>query len=702
MSGEGFEAAVDVGGTFTDVALSRPDGHVAIHKVLTDARQPTRGIVRGLSELCDAAGVPPRSIARIIHGTTLVTNALIERKGAPTGMLTTAGFRDVVEIGNEVRYNTFDLGLKRPEPLSPRWARRPIRERTDADGRVVTPVVPEEIIAETRRLVARGIQAVAVCFFNSYANPDNEMAAVRAVQAAFPALGVSASSDVAPEIREYERFSTCVANAYVLPLAAHYLRELAESLAAAGFMCPVYLVLSDGGLAAVEVGLRHPVRLAESGPAAGVVMSADLARKRDWRRVLSFDMGGTTAKLAVVRDGLPTRTYQFEAARVHRFQKGSGLPLRIPTVDLVEIGAGGGSIAWKDAMGLLKVGPESAGADPGPACYGLGGDAPTVTDADLLLGYLDPDFFLGGRMRLDRQAAERAVGRLADALGLSPVATASGIHQVANNNMATAARIHVAEQGLDPRAHTLVAFGGAGPVHAYGVARLLRIPRVVYPRGAGVASAVGMLVAEPTAEWAQSRPVLFDRLTMAAVREIVADLRRQAEAFMRGLGVTAFRVTLAADMRYRGQGYEVTVSLPDDAVGGEDREPMRQAFLAAYARRFGRTLSNLPVEVLTWRLRATADRSARSLSLDAKGPADGRSALKGTRPVFFAEVGGFVPTPVYDRYRLEPQAVLPGPAVIEEDESTIVAGPDTALRCEADGTVILTFGAPDEAGRPWN
>jgi N-methylhydantoinase A len=695
MNGQTLEAAVDVGGTFTDVALSGPDGQVAIHKVLTDAGQPTRGIVRGLVELCAAVGVQPGSVARIIHGTTLVTNALIERKGAPTGMLTTAGFRDVIEIGNEVRYNTFDLALKRPEPLSPRWARRPVQERTDADGQVVAPVVPDDIVEETRRLVARGIRTVAVCFFNSYANPENERVAAHTIAAAFPDLHVTISSDVAPEIREYERFSTCVANAYVLPLAAHYLRELARSLAQAGFVCPVYLVLSDGGLAAVDVGLRYPVRIAESGPAAGVVMTADLARARRLNRVLSFDMGGTTAKLAVVRDGQPNRTHQFEAARVHRFQKGSGFPLRIPTVDLVEIGAGGGSIAWKDAMGLLKVGPESAGADPGPACYGQGGDAPTVTDADLLLGYLDPAFFLGGRMRLNRQAAERAVGRLADALGLSLVATASGIHHVANNNMATAARIHVAEQGLDPRTHTLVAFGGAGPVHAYGVARLLRIPRVVYPRGAGVASAIGMLVAEPTAEWAQSRPALFDRLNLADVRETVAALRRQAEAFMRGLGVSNFRVRLTADMRYRGQGYEVTVPVPEGAVQGQDREAIRQAFLETYRLRFGRTLSNLPIEVLTWRLRATASRPERILELGDRRLAYG-PALKGTRSVFFGEAGGFVPTPVYDRYRLEPGAVVTGPAIIEEDESTIVAGPDTVLRCEPEGTVVLTFASRGE------
>ncbi len=459
-----YLAGAYVGGTFTDIVLYDAETRtLSVNKLLTTPDDPRRAIVEGLAALEARA-------ESVVHGTTLVTNALIERRGATVGLITTEGYRDVLEIGNELRYDTFDLQLERPPPLVERRLRKPVAERIAADGRAVLPLDVGAVRAAALELRQAGARSIAIAFFNSYRNPAHELRAKEVVLAADPGLAVCTSSEIAPEVREYERFSTCVANAYVAPIALKYLLELERSLGV-----PLFIMLSDGGITTARAASEQPIALVESGPAAGGMGAAFLARQAGWDDVIAFDMGGTTAKVSLIHGGQPQRSHELEVARLQRFKKGSGLPLRLPTIELIEIGAGGGSIAAVDALGLLRVGPRSAGAAPGPACYARGGEDPTVTDADLIRGYLAPDRFLGGRMRLDRARATAALARLGDRLGLGVAETAAGIARVVDNNMATAARVHIAESGSDPLRYRIVAFGGAGPVHAYEIARLLNL-----------------------------------------------------------------------------------------------------------------------------------------------------------------------------------------------------------------------------------
>lgn len=667
-------AGVDVGGTFTDIALWDPQRErVEVHKLLTTPDDPTRAVVEGLAAMTGRAET-------VIHGTTLVTNALVERKGALTGLVTTDGYRDVLETGSEVRYDTFDLFLARPPPLVPRRLRRTVQERIGADGIVVQPLDEEAVRQAAAFLADAGVEAVAVAFFNSYRNPEHERRAAEILRQQYPRLVVCASAEVAPEIRELERFSTGVANAYVQPLASRYLVRLAEAL-----RVPLLVMLSDGGIATARAAAEQPISLVESGPAAGAMAAAHLAREARWADVIAFDMGGTTAKISLVHDGVPQRTHDLEVARVHRFKKGSGLPLRLPVVHLIEIGAGGGSLAWIDRLGLLKVGPQSAGARPGPACYGQGGEEATVTDADLHLGYLNPDNFLGGRLRLDPARSEAVLQRLAERLGISRTAAATGIAEVVDNNMATAARIHIAEQGRDPRRYRLVAFGGAGPVHAHAVARLLHIQEVVFPRAAGVASALGMLVAPRSVEYTRSLICPLPALDWDQVAEVLAELESRARQVLREAGVADedVRFELGADIRYAGQGYEVTVPLERELVQRRDSEGVAKAFEAEYQRRFDRSLPGLPAEAVSWRLRALSTPAVRRLEFDSAVPAGGRREV-GQRLVYFPEFGRFEETPVYQRASLRSGDSLEGPAVVEEAESSIVAG--IRARLEVDGT----------------
>jgi N-methylhydantoinase A len=670
---------VDVGGTFTDLAVwDAGRGTVVVHKLLTTPDDPTRAILEGLAAL----GPQPDGV---VHGTTLVINALVERRGAATGLVTTDGFRDVLEIGNELRYDTFDLFLRRAEPLVPRRLRRTVPERIAADGAEVVPLDEDAVRRAGAMLRAAGVEAVAVAFFNAYRNPEHERRAAEILRGEHPGVSVCAACDVAPEIREYERVSTAVANAYVQPLASRYLRRLADALGTR-----LLVMLSDGGIAGAPALAAHPIRIVESGPAAGAMIAAHLAAESEWPRALAFDMGGTTAKLSLIHRGVPRRIHAIEVARVHRFKKGSGLPLRLPVVDLMEIGAGGGSVASLDSLGLLKVGPRSAGAMPGPACYGRGGEEPTVTDADLVLGYLAADRFLGGRMRLDRTAADRAVGRLADQLGMGRVDAAAGIHDVVNNNMATAAKVHVAEQGQDPRRYRLVAFGGAGPVHAYGLAGLLHISEVVFPEGAGVASALGMLVAPRSIEYTRSLVCPLDAFEWDAVRPLLRDLEQRARGVLREAGACDADVTiqLAVDMRYVGQGYEVTVSFDPRTAAESDTPALATAFETEYRRRFDRTVPETPVEAISWRLRALSPAVVTRLRLDGSSRSGGR-ALGRPRPVFFREAGGFVDAPVYRRAALSAGRTIQGPAIVEESEATVVVGPSGVLQVEANGNLVM-------------
>lgn len=686
-----YLAGADVGGTFTDIAVYDTETRTLIlNKLLTTPDDPRRAIVEGLAALAVDVGL-------VVHGTTLVTNALIERRGVPVGLITTDGYRDVLEIGTELRYDTFDLQLDRATPLVERRLRRPVKERLGADGTVVLPLDTAGVRAATQMLHGEGVRSVAVAFFNSYRNPVHEDAARALIEAEFPDMAVCTSSGIAPEVREYERFSTAAANAYIAPIAQQYLLELERSLAV-----PLFVMLSDGGITTARAASAEPIALVESGPAAGAMGAAFLARQAGWDNVIAFDMGGTTAKISLIHGGQPHRTHELEAARIRRFKKGSGLPLRIPVIELIEIGAGGGSIAAPDNLGLLAVGPRSAGAVPGPACYGAGGTDATVTDADVLRGYLAPDSFLGGRMTLDRARAEAALRALGEPLGLDAMQAAVGIARVVDNNMATAARVHIAEAGTDPNAYRMVAFGGAGPVHAYALARLLNVSEVIFPRGAGVASAIGMLVAPRSVEFTRSLVTPLDALEWDAVDGILAALEARGRAILREGGVTDAEIAteVTADMRYAGQGFEVGVSIPRAILDGRDAAALRDAFETAYRDRFARSLASLSAELVSWRVRVVAPPSVTKVRFDAARAETAGDPRLGERQAWFTEAGGFVTTPVYARDRLAIGTTLAGPAFITEAETTTVIGPDASVTVDAFGNLIMRLDPEPTPGVP--
>ena len=681
---------IDIGGTFTDLVLHDPaTGRTSIWKESTTPDDPSRGALAGALEVLRRAGRAPAEVTRVVHATTLFTNALIERRGARTALLTTAGFRDVLEIGRERKYELYDIFLSMPKPLVARPWRREAPERLAPDGTVEIALDLDAALAEVEALVAEGAESLAVVFLHAHANPAHERLLGEAVALRFPSLPVSLSSDIAPEIREYPRASTTAANAYVRPLAERYLARLEAELRAAGVPGRLFLMLSNGGLTHAAEARRAPVQLLESGPAAGALAGAWFGRKAGLDRVLAFDMGGTTAKLALVDDGEPLVAWGFEAAREKRFLRGSGLPIQIAAVELIEIGAGGGSIARRSGLGTLAVGPESAGAQPGPACYGRGGTEPTVTDADLALGHLDAGFFLGGAMRIERGEAEAALGRLAAALEVPADRAALGLHDVVNENMAGAARVAIAERGRVPQDYALLATGGAGPVHAWAVAQRLGIRRVACPPGAGAGSAIGMLMAPARADRVAHYGAPLERLDPAAIQAIFDALEAEALAVLEGTGAeTAARnATRLADMRYIGQGSEITVPLPREIT----REGVREGFEGAYRRLFSRTPPGAAVEFVALRLSLSAPMPGAGGALDLPRHAGG-AARKGSRPVFFAGAG-WIETPVYDRYALSRGDAVSGPAVFEENESTFVIGPGAAARVLADGT-ILAEGEP--------
>ncbi len=679
-----FHFGVDIGGTFTDLVMVDQSGNnMLMGKTLTTPRDPSSGVITGLTRMLTDHGVDARQIDVAVHATTLITNAIIERKGARTGLLTTKGFRDALEIGRELRYDLYDIFLEMPKPLVPRELRMEVRERLRKNGEVHTPLDAEQLTSAIDELVDQGVESIAVCFLHSYVNDEHELVAERAIRSKHPQLFVSVSSKVAREIREYERTSTTVTNAYVQPLAEVYLDRLSSRMSETGFNGNLYMMLSNGGVNSLRSAKELPVRLVESGPAAGALVGGYYGSLVGERNVLAFDMGGTTSKACMIHDGQPMTTFDFEAARVHRFRRGSGLPLKIPAIELMEIGAGGGSMAHIDGMGLMKVGPESAGADPGPACYGLGGVNPTVTDADLLLGYLDPDYFLGGEMKLDLDAARGAVrDKAATPLGVTDVEAAWGIHEIVNENMASSARVHIAEKGKDPRAYTLVATGGAGPVHAFRVAKKLQARKIICPLGAGVASTIGLLVAPPRVDYAHAYVTRLAEADWDKLKGIYADMEERAVATLREVGVPRAEVRLLrmADMRYSGQGYEVVVTLPEAPFGPSGVPAMRAAFESAYRELYARTIPTLEVEVMNWRLFAfgpsgRAEAVTSGLKSRGRGAGDGK-ALKGQRPIYIGDAGRFEEASIYDRYRLRPGESHPGPAVVEERESTVVIGPD--------------------------
>jgi N-methylhydantoinase A len=670
-----YRIGVDIGGTFTDlVMLDTRDGRLMNGKVLTTPHAPEQAVLEGVRGLLARHGVAPEEVRHVIHGTTLVANALIERRGVPTGFLTTQGFRDVQEIGTELRHDTYDLFMRRPEPLVPRRLRREVPERLLPDGGIRTPLDEDAARREIRALRDAGVQAIAVCLLHAFVNPAHErrLAAIAAEEA--PDLAVCLSAELVPEIGEYERGSTTIANAYVLPVFARYVAQLEQGLREAGIAGPLFLMLSDGGTVASEVAARHPIRLVQSGPAGGVQATRVYGAAAGAPDILCFDMGGTTAKAALIDGGQPQRSLDFEVSRVDRFRKGSGLPLKVPVVEMIEIGAGGGSIARVDALGLVRVGPDSASSDPGPACYGLGGTEPTVTDCDLLLGYLAPGSFLGGEMTLDVAAAEAAIAaRLAGPLGLSPVEAAWAVHETVNTSMAQAAAIHALEKARRIEGYTLVPIGGAGPVHACATAAKMGIRRLVVPAGAGVASAFGFLAAPISFALLRGMVAPLATLDLEALRTMLGEMEAEGRALVARAGVEAASTGIRAAMRYAGQGYQVEAE-----VTTLDREALRAAFEAEYLRLYGRTEPGLPVECVGWRVVVSGPTPR--IDLAASGAAGGVS-LKGTRPAWFD--GRFVETAVHDRGALVPGEVVLGPALVEERESTLVLPPGARATCDA-------------------
>ena len=688
---------VDVGGTFTDLVLHDPASDlVHVGKLLTTPDDPSAAIIAGISRILQEMGLRPSDLHSVVHGTTLITNTIIERTGATVGLLTTEGFRDTIEIGRETRYDLYDLFLEMPPTLVPRHRRLEIAERIDAEGKVLLKLDEDAVASAARQLVEReGCAALAIAFMHSYRSPEHERRAGEIVRHLYPSLPLSLSADVAPEIREYERTSTACANAYVQPLMQRYLDRLEAELGELGFLGHLYVMLSGGGITTVREAKEYPIRLIESGPAAGAMAASFLARLAGLDRVISFDMGGTTAKICLVEDGAPDHKFNFEAGRVRRFQKGSGLPLKVSVVDMIEIGAGGGSLAHVDATsGLMKVGPRSAGAKPGPICYGLGGTQPTVTDADLVLGRLDPSYFLGGELKLDLERVHGIFAdKIASQINVASLDAALGVQRIVDETMAAATRMHLAEKGRDPRQHTIIAFGGAGPVHAWNLARLLKVGRVVVPLGAGVASALGFLVAPPATDMVRSYVARLERVDWSHVNAMLSEMQKLGRDLLTEAGADPERITYTptADMRYVGQGFEIPVRLPGLSLSAADLATIRESFFASYRLHFGRLVEDASIEGLSWRLACVAPNTDIRITARGSQGGEGTNARRGERPVLF-EGHGWQTCPVYDRYALRTGATFSGPALIEERESTCVVGPGTQVSVDEMKNLVIELG----------
>jgi len=682
---------VDIGGTFTDFVFhDEARGITRTGKRLTTPDDPGRAIIEGVRRLLDETGSQAAQIHSIVHGTTLITNTVLERTGAKVGLIATAGFTDALEMGHETRYDVDDLFQPAVPVIVPRNLRRGVRGRIRADGIESELLDIAAIEREVRSLVEEeGIEALAVAFMNSYRNPAHEVRAKEAIRRTCPDLLVTLSSAVAPEIREYERTNTACVNAYVQPRVHGYLDRLVDELADLGFSGDLSIMLSSGGLTTIDDAKEFPVRLIESGPAAGAMAAAYIARQTGENHLISFDMGGTTAKMCLIEDGEPHVKHDFEAGRLERFKKGSGLPLKVTVVDMIEISGGGGSIAAIDSLGLMKVGPRSASSVPGPVAYGRGGTEPTVTDADLLLGYLDPQFFLGGEMALAADAVRDAMAaRLGDPLRIDAEAAARGIQDIVNENMAAATRMHMAEKGKDPRRYAMLAFGGAGPVHAYGLARLLKVERLIVPMGAGVISAFGFLVAAPSVDDARGYLSRLDRIDWDQVNRLFAEMAEAATARLAGVGARGSDISYQwqADMRYFGQGFEVTVPLPTGPLGPGHMDAVRAAFEATYREMFDRVVRDHPIEAVNWRL--TASLPAQSISL-AHAAIDG-PAERTVRDVAFPGFGR-VPTRVFDRYALKAGDEIAGPAIFEERETSFAVGPDATVCVDEHANLVVAI-----------
>lgn len=696
MANESYRLGCDIGGTFTDfVLVNNETGQFTINKCLTTPGDPSDAVEQGIREMLERSpGFMPK-IDEIIHGTTLVINAIIERKGARTGLLTTGGFRDVLELGREIRYDAYDIFSEYPLPLVPRWLRKEVDERITSDGRVIKPLDSnnaEQVLAD---LLEQGIESLAVCLINSYENPVHEKAIKEIVNQQAPDLSLSTSFEVLPQIREYERTCTTVTNAYVKPITAKYLARLTSRLESLGFKGRLFIMLSSGGITSVETARQFPVRIIESGPTAAVIASQHYGRMFDIKDMFCFDMGGTTAKSCLIQKGQAGLVSTFEVGRVQRFKKGSGLPIQVPVVDLMEIGAGGGSIARMSKMGLLQVGPESAGADPGPACYARGGENPTVTDADLVLGYLDPDYFLGGSMPLDKDASRRALEeKVAKPLGTSVVEAAYGIHDLINETMAAAAKTHIAEKGGNPNIVTISAFGGAGPVHAYGLAKKIGAPRILVPPLAGVGSALGFFTAPVAFDLTRSHRVALDEADFGDIEALFNELETEGAAILQQAGkdeTVIFERTLM--MRFVGQGAETDIAIEQKPFDQWEKTQIRELFDQMYKKLYGRTYPETPVEFVTFKVRASLPQREFRIPLLQPTGDNIAAAVKGKRQAFSLARKEYIPFTVYDRFKLFPGAAMEGPAIIEEKESTIIVGEDARIRIDEYGFVWIDLKA---------
>ncbi len=668
--------AVDIGGTFTDVALEIGD---VVHtgKVLTTPRAPEQAVMQGIATVLEQAKVTPAQVGLMIHGTTLATNTIIERKGARTALVTTAGFRDALDMGYEHRFEQYDLYMEKPKALVPRYLRLPVKERVNAAGEVLTELDEDSVKALIPTLKQYDVESVAIGFIHGYANPQHEQRTAQLLHEALPSLWMTLSSEVCPEVREYERMSTVCANAYVQPMMASYLQDLSLELQNKGFECPLFLMMSGGGLTTIDTAKRFPIRLVESGPAGGAILASHIATECALDAVLSYDMGGTTAKICLIDDGQPQTSRTFEVDRQYRFIKGSGLPVRIPVIEMVEIGAGGGSIARADTMGRVHIGPDSAGSEPGPACYDRGGDNATVTDADLVLGKIAADGFAGGSLSL---AADKATSALENGIGASLDMTSSllafTVSEMVDDNMSNAARVHAVELGKDLERRALVAFGGAAPLHACRIAEKLGMDRVIVPTGAGVGSAIGFLRAPVAYEVVRSRYFRLRDFDMNTINGMFTSMHEEALEIVRqgartGEPLVERRI---AYMRYVGQGHEIVVTLPNRDLVPDDAKTLKQSFDDAYKVHFGRIIPSMEVEVLTWALTlSTAPRPAPGAASSLSAPSiEDAPHPQGTRSLFDAERVEFVEVPVYARDALRPGHKVEGPAVVVEAQTTTV------------------------------
>jgi len=697
MNDKFYRLGCDIGGTFTDfVLLNDQTGELRINKCLTTPKDPSDAVEQGIRELEVKVPGFVQKTDEVIHGTTLVINSIIERKGATTGLITTKGFRDVLELGREIRYAPYDIFSEYPKPLVPRQYRLEVDERVRSDGTIFKPLDPEDARRVVRALVGMGVESIAVCLLNSFENPVHELMIKEIIAKEAPHISSSISYHVLPQIREYERTSTTVTNAYVKPLTGSYLARLSGRLESIGCKGKLFIMLSSGGITSVDTAAQFPVRIIESGPTAAVIAGQYYGKMFNLPDMFCFDMGGTTAKSCLIQRGAAGVVPTFEVGRVQRFMKGSGLTIQVPVVDLMEIGAGGGSIAKVSKLGTLQVGPESSSADPGPICYGRGGEDPCVTDADLLLGYLDENYFLGGEMTLDKEAARRGVmEKIAKPLGVPFLQAIWGIHDLINETMAAAAKTHIAEKGGNPKIVTVSAFGGAGPVHAYGLAKKLGAPRLLVPPNAGVGSALGFFTAPRAFDLVRSHKVALADANFAEIEKIFQALETDGEKTLKKTGQDeAVRFERSLDMRFVGQGSETNVPLTERDFTGLKREDIRRKFDQIYEKLYGRTYPDSAVEFINFKVRASLPERLFKFSKLGKKGQSLKAAVKGQRPAYSGIARDFIPYTVYDRYKLFPNASFKGPAIIEEKESTLIVGGDATVSVDDYGFLWVELGIP--------